>query len=603
MGMRKGGRAMLMPSNYQGDGSTLSLDFTAMGGVLDPRLTFSRASTATFVNSSGYVAYADTNLFANSQFSGTSQPTNWDKTTTWDGIVSSPGERRVTTDATGASKYLACPIAIQPGLTYSASVYVSEVSGQHYANTITPTGSAVVSKIYRNGVNVGSIYNTAEPGLITTVFSQPSGTTNSIRIGLGCTGSAIINGVCQFSQPRCVPGDVPQPTYFASPVATSYHAPRFDYSPTNIGEPRGLLIEGSSINYMLQSTTLSQTAFSMRANTTASITDPEGTTTNAKTVGADGTYNYHLYYLPTTAGTNTVVTVSIFAKKNGYKYLYLSDVTSGRSAVRFDLDNGTTSNSAGAGFASATATPYPNGWWRCSMVANVVASTSYGWSYGGVPTTGASLNAFGAAYTGANTDSDGIYCYGFQVEAGSGASSYIPTGASQVTRNTDLLAVTSTTTMGLNTSEGTFFVETELPRAGTTSPSQFGTPYANGSWLGQFYGGAEATTLTANWWGGSVLPLSRSGNPKSLTALSYGLYTGASIPVSSSLNGALSTGTFTTSGANNAPNPATWNFITLACNASSLATTSRDNLNACIKRFKYFPTRLTNAQLQTLTTP
>ena len=36
-----------------GDGSTLSLDFTTMGGVLDPRLTFSRASTATFVNSQG----------------------------------------------------------------------------------------------------------------------------------------------------------------------------------------------------------------------------------------------------------------------------------------------------------------------------------------------------------------------------------------------------------------------------------------------------------------------------------------------------------------------------------------------------------------------
>jgi hypothetical protein len=43
----------------------------------------------------------------------------------------------------------------------------------------------------------------------------------------------------------------------------------------------------------------------------------------------------------------------------------------------------------------------------------------------------------------------------------------------------------------------------------------------------------------------------------------------------------------------------------LACNAtsSSLGTTSRDNFNGCIKRFKYYPTRLSNAQLQTLTTP
>ncbi len=43
-----------------GDGSTLTLDFTT--GQLDPRLTFTRASTvATFINASGIVATATTN--------------------------------------------------------------------------------------------------------------------------------------------------------------------------------------------------------------------------------------------------------------------------------------------------------------------------------------------------------------------------------------------------------------------------------------------------------------------------------------------------------------------------------------------------------------
>ena len=50
----------MLTMNNLGDGSTLSLDFTT--GVLDPRLTFSRASTATFVNSSGYVEWAGANL-------------------------------------------------------------------------------------------------------------------------------------------------------------------------------------------------------------------------------------------------------------------------------------------------------------------------------------------------------------------------------------------------------------------------------------------------------------------------------------------------------------------------------------------------------------
>jgi hypothetical protein len=45
----------------RGDGSTLSLDFTAMGGTLDSRFTFTRSTTATFINSSGYVTSAAIN--------------------------------------------------------------------------------------------------------------------------------------------------------------------------------------------------------------------------------------------------------------------------------------------------------------------------------------------------------------------------------------------------------------------------------------------------------------------------------------------------------------------------------------------------------------
>ena len=48
----------LLMLNNLGDGSTLSLDFTAMGGTLDSRLTFTRSTTATYINSSGYVTSA-----------------------------------------------------------------------------------------------------------------------------------------------------------------------------------------------------------------------------------------------------------------------------------------------------------------------------------------------------------------------------------------------------------------------------------------------------------------------------------------------------------------------------------------------------------------
>jgi hypothetical protein len=232
---------------------------------------------------------------------------------------------------------------------------------------------------------------------------------------------------------------------------------RFDYTG---GVAKGLLIESSATNYMLYSTALNpHSIFNMRTIATASITDPEGTTDKARIIAADGTTGYHVRFVATTAGTNTTITISIFAKKNGYKYLHLADGGSGRSAVRFDLDDGTTSNSAGPGFVSATATSYPNGWWRCSMVVNVTASTSYAWGYVGVPTTGATLNAYGAQYTGANTDTDGIYCYGFQVEAGSVASSLIKTTTAALTRLADDAVIRSTAWTGLYAQPGAMVVE------------------------------------------------------------------------------------------------------------------------------------------------
>lgn len=57
-------RDRIYPALEASDGSTLSLDFTAMGGTLDSRFTFTRASTATYINSAGVVttmAAASTN--------------------------------------------------------------------------------------------------------------------------------------------------------------------------------------------------------------------------------------------------------------------------------------------------------------------------------------------------------------------------------------------------------------------------------------------------------------------------------------------------------------------------------------------------------------
>ena len=391
--------------------------------------------------------------------------------------------------------------------------------------------------------------------------------------------------------------------YIASMGAAVTNDPtkaRFDYDPTTLA-PRGLLIEGSAINYMLYSTALApHSATGMRTISTASITDPEGTTDKARIIAADGSTGYHARWLAATAGTNTTVTVSIFAKKNGYKYLYLSEVSIGKASVRFDLDDGSTSNSIGAGFVSASATAYPNDWWRCSMVVNLTASTAYAWGYVGVP-TGATLAAAGAQYTGEDLDDKGIYCYGFQVEGGAGASSYIPTVASQVTRNADSCVMTGTnfSSWFAGATEGVLFAEYEKRR------SQSGTAAHDYAAVGSRYNTGEGLILyhsntnfypTAILWptiGGAVygggiaiaIPSVTKQALKWFAANDVTLYSNGVVGSTGAGSGTLT--------------PA---MLSFGANSATGTEATRDWLNACVRRVKFYPTALSDAAIQTLTT-
>ena len=107
----------MLTMNNLGDGSTLSLDFTAMGGVLDPRLTFSRASNATFVNSQGYVRYAGANMFPNSAFNDANPtPSGWNafqlRATATITIPSDTEARTISTGAVLEQPFASVPVSV-----------------------------------------------------------------------------------------------------------------------------------------------------------------------------------------------------------------------------------------------------------------------------------------------------------------------------------------------------------------------------------------------------------------------------------------------------------------------------------------------------------
>ena len=108
--------------------------------------------------------------------------------------------------------------------------------------------------------------------------------------------------------------------------------------------------------------------------------------------------------------SSTETTFSIFAKKGTLNIITLFANISGGSNLyqRFDLENGIVST--GSGMSSSNIKDYGNGWYRCSS-------------------TFTNTNVIDLAYFPdfGETEAGYIYIYGAQTEQGSYATSYIPT--------------------------------------------------------------------------------------------------------------------------------------------------------------------------------
>ena len=356
MGMRKGGRAMLMPSNYQGDGSTLNLDFTT--GVLDPRLTFSRASAATFVNSSGYVVWAEANLVLNStMLVGTS----FTPVTSGGGTVTINNDNTVTFASTaGRATWLQSIASLQVGLSVTFSIEVTALTNTNIrVSDLFQAGTGFSSQVYNytdssGNTTAGIGAFTTLPGIgLYTVNAVITATPGNVIFGTDCNGVARTGSVT-ITRPQFQYGTrVSSRVYFAnSSTAAAYHAPRFDYSPTNIGEPRGLLVEGQTINVCPQSQALTTGWLNanMSTPTNPAIADPFGGTSATwklvAPISASALRGWRHAVVTLTAANYTF---SFWAKAADFDRIVLGDPGSGRGGCKFVLvGNGTATVIAGS---------------------------------------------------------------------------------------------------------------------------------------------------------------------------------------------------------------------------------------------------------------
>ena len=230
--------------------------------------------------------------------------------------------------------------------------------------------------------------------------------------------------------------------------SVSANVPRLDYSN---GSCPSILVEPQRTNLLLRSEEFDNAYWNKLASTisTNSITSPNNTLTADKLI-EDTSASAHRFIstaIPNTSGVT--YTASIFVKAAERNFAFVRFNNSGGDIVsgNVNLTNGNVTQTL-AGTISTVA--FPNGWYRI-IFSGVSTSTSSGFIE-----VRTSNSATYANYTG--DGASGIYLWGAQLEAGSNATSYIPTVASAVTRNADVISKTGISDL-IGQTQGTIFID------------------------------------------------------------------------------------------------------------------------------------------------
>lgn len=229
--------------------------------------------------------------------------------------------------------------------------------------------------------------------------------------------------------------------------------PRFDHKPDTL-DSLGLLIEESRTNIGLQSEVLdnanwTKTRTTITANAT---TAPDGAVTADKIVEDSTASATHVVTCGFSVTSGTAYTASWFFKaaERSEIQLHFSTQFPANSYAIFNFNTAIVEQT-GVGLTSAEIVALPNGWYRCSITATASATASC---------TFTAFLSDGSTITYSGNGTSGLYAWGFQVEAGAWASSYIQTTTVSVTRSADVASMTGANfSSWYNQGEGTVFCE------------------------------------------------------------------------------------------------------------------------------------------------
>ena len=244
------------------------------------------------------------------------------------------------------------------------------------------------------------------------------------------------------------------------PTTDRLNVPRIDYrnadgSLSTVGR---LLLEPQRTNSVLYSDQFDNAYWTkldvtVNANTTETLS-PDGTNDADKIVTSAGTNSMRVRRITITISSPTI---SIYAKAAGVRYLGLSFGGTPNTTTTYDLLDGVITQAPTAVGSSASIQSVGNGWYRCILSSSSVTNFNFECNLFTSPTG----NAVSTTIVGNGTD--GVYLFGAQSESGAFVSSYIPTTTATVTRNADVASKTGVSSW-IGQTQGTIFAEIDVKK-------------------------------------------------------------------------------------------------------------------------------------------
>jgi hypothetical protein len=388
-----------------------------------------RATTGTRVNAAGLVELVPYNLLQRSQEFNVS-PWVADFVTLTSGFTDFNGGNtafRYQASA-GTNAYIYNLISASVGNQYTHSFYVRAVSGTQLIR---------IDDAYQSG-GFQTTVTTSWQRVSLTVTA--SGSNLGIQISNGASFTTDVY-IC-FAQTN--EGSTAKPYL---PTTTRLNIPRIDYSTGSAA----LLVERQRTNLLTYSSQFDNAIWTKGGVTIVAnnTTSPSGIQDADKIVSTSGQTS--CYVLQALATTNGNQTLSIYAKPNGCNWIQLAFVDASVSRVWINILTGTIGTTTGS-ILNATAEDAGNGWYRITATINNTILAVNGFI---LLANGDNIDAF----TGDGTS--GAFVWGAQLEEASYATSYIPTTSASVTRNADVVQKTGLSNF-IGQTQGTVFVDINI---------------------------------------------------------------------------------------------------------------------------------------------